>query len=458
VKTILFNYTPYFKKIAKLSYPIIIGQIGIVLMGVADVVMIGRIDATNLAAAGLANSIFFLISILGIGTLMAVSALVSQAKGAGHNNDCAALFRQSINASLILGIGISSVLFILSENMHIFKQNEEVTILAKQFLHMLNLGVLPLLLFSATKQFSDGLSFTKASAVITLLALLLNIGLNWLLIYGNMGFPKMGLIGAGLSTLIARVLMAACMLSFILLHHQYKQFIRVKEHVNRMQFLKQIFTIGLPSGFQFFFEIAAFSAAGIIIGWIGKNEQAAHHVALNIASVTYMIATGISAAGSILVGDALGRKNKPDIIRSGKAALIIATLFMGFCALVFSLCSKLIVGFYMDDVLVTDMAIYLLLIAAVFQLSDGIQCVGLGILRGIGDTKIPTLITIVAYWIIGIPVGYYLAFSCGMSLYGIWIGLLIGLTFSAAMLAIRFIRLSKRLDVFKEVHINPIMH
>ena len=261
----------------------------------------------------------------------------------------------------------------------------------------------------------------------------------------------MGLAGAGYATLTARIFMAVSMVAFVLLMQQYKHFIRIKEKVNQLNYLKEIFRVGLPSGFQYFFEIAAFSASGIIIGWIGKNEQASHHIALNIASVTYMIATGISAAGSILVGDALGRKNKTDIIRSGKASLILGALFMGSCAIILFSFSKIIVGFYIQDIDVAGMAVYLIVIAAVFQLSDGIQCVSLGILRGIEDTKIPTLITIVAYWIIGIPVGYVLAFHYGMSLYGIWIGLLIGLTFSATMLSWRFIRLSKKIEVFKEV-------
>lgn len=452
MKTILANYTPYFKKIAQLSYPIIIGQIGIVLMGVADVIMIGRIDATNLAAAGLANSIFFLVVIIGIGALMAVSSLVAQSKGAGHNNECAAFFRQGLLSSVVLSILISTILFTIASNMEIFKQNVEVTALSSKFLNWLNLGTLPLLVFTASKQFSDGLSFTKPSAIITIVALGINVFLNWLLIYGHWGFPKLGLVGAGIATDVARIFMAVTMISFVLIHHQYKHFIRIKEKVNQLKFFKEIFRVGLPSGFQYFFEIAAFSASGIIIGWIGKNEQAAHHIALNIASITYMIATGISSAGSILVGDSLGRKHKTDLIRSGKSALILGILFMASSAIILSSFSKVIVGLYIEDITVAGMAVYLILIAAVFQLSDGIQCVSLGILRGIEDTKIPTFITIISYWIIGIPVGYILAFKFGWSLYGIWTGLLIGLTFSATMLSWRFIRLSKKIDVFKEIH------
>jgi len=453
LKTVLSNYRPYFKQIAKLSYPIIIGQIGIVLMGVADVVMIGKIDATNLAAAGLAVSVFFVVSMIGIGTLMAVSALVAQAKGAGRNNECALLFRHSLLSAFVIGTCISILLFLFAENLSVLKQKEDVTILAAQFLHILNFGTIPLLFFVASKQFSDGLSFTKPSAVLTIGALLLNILLNWFLIYGNCGFPKMGLAGAGYATGISRVMMSASMIIYVLVHNQYKNFIRLKDPSDQWKIFMKILRVGLPSGFQYFFEISAFSFAGIMIGWIGKNEQAAHHIALSIASVTYMIATGISAAGGIMVGDALGRKNKPDIIRSGKAALISGALFMGSCAVILSSFSKVIIGFYVDDIEVAGFAVYLLLIASVFQLSDGVQCVSLGILRGLEDTKIPTIITIIAYWVIGIPSGYFMAFSNNMGLYGVWIGLLIALTFSALFLSQRFLRISKKIDVYKEIKI-----
>ncbi|MFI5220772.1 MAG: MATE family efflux transporter [Bacteroidia bacterium] len=446
MKNFISTYKSYFKKIAILAYPIVIGQIGIVAMGVADVVMIGQIDATNLAAAGLANSVFFLVAILGIGSLMAVSSLVAQSKGAEKNNDCAIYFRQGIVAALLLSVVISFVLYFVANNMEVFKQHPTVTVLSSGFLHLLNMGTLPLLIFSASKQFSDGLSFTRPSAIITVAALLLNIFLNWLLIYGNLGFPKMGLNGAGVATLIARIFMATAMVFYILVHKRYKKFIRISRKESSYDFLKHIFRVGLPSGFQYFFELAAFSFAGIMIGWIGKNEQAAHHIALNVASVTYMIATGISAAGSILVGDALGRKNKTDIIRSGKASLLGGAVFMLFCAAILFSFRAALIHFYIHDSGVEVMAGYLLIVAALFQLSDGIQCVALGVLRGLEDTKIPTIVTVISYWVIGIPAGYYLAFYTRMNLYGVWAGLLAGLTFSAFMLAFRFLKESKQIE------------
>lgn len=394
----LSAYKSYFSKIIKLSYPIIIGQIGIVLMGVADVVMIGRLDATNLAAAGLANSVYFLVSIIGIGTLSAVSAIVAKAKGAGHSNETALLFRQSIWASLALSAFVSSVLLVLTFNLEWFGQSSEVTHLTKSYLHILNAGTVFMLLFTGIKQFSDGLSITKPSAVITIAGLLLNVFLNWVLIYGKFGFPRLELDGAGYATSFTRLMMALVMFLYIIRGSVYKQWLKVKDNNGGLFFFKEIFRIGLPSGMQYFFEVGAFASAAIMIGWFGKEQLAAHQIAINLASVTYMVATGLSTGGSIAVGDAWGRKNKKDLIMSGKAALIMSILFMGGTALLFAVFNTFFVNLYIDDVLVGGMAANLLLIAALFQLSDGVQCVSLGILRGINDTKIPTVFTVIAYW------------------------------------------------------------
>ncbi|AMS27511.1 hypothetical protein AEM51_11280 [Bacteroidetes bacterium UKL13-3] len=444
------TYKSYFRKIIQLSYPIIIGQVGIVLMGVADVVMIGKVDASNLAAAAFANSIYFLVSILGIGTLTAVSPLVAKSKGAGHPNECAILFRQGINAAVLLSIFISSVMLFLTFNLDLFGQDAEVTKLTTDYLHILNSGTILMLLFFAIKQFSDGLSITKPSAVITIIALLLNVFLNWILIYGKFGLPALGLNGAGIATTFSRLFMAVSMISYVLWFSLYKPYLKRKDTSQNNFFLVEIFKVGLPSGFQYAFEVGAFAAAAIIIGWYGKFELAAHQVAINIASVTYMIATGISAGGSIAVGDALGRKHKQDLLKSGRAALIMGTVFMGGCGILFAFANHFIVGLYTNDVRVAQMASNLIWIAALFQLSDGIQCVSLGVLRGIADTKVPTLVTVVAYWIIGIPAGLWMAEYFEIGLYGIWFGLSVGLTFSAIMLTMRFLKESNEIDFVAE--------
>lgn len=417
-------------------------------MGVADVVMIGKLPPVNLAAASLANAVYFFIGILGIGTLTAISPLVAKAKAEGHNNDCAILFRQGFYASLILAFFVTIIILFLTFNLHWFKQDVEVEMLTKNYMHILNLGTVALFGFLALKQYSDGLSLTKPSAIITLAAVALNILFNWLFIYGNWGFEPMGLFGAGIATTLCRFLMAFAMFLYIRKANIYHNYLKIKDRSVNPHFLIKIFKIGLPSGFQYFFEVGAFAGAAIIIGWISKEHQAAHQIAINAASTTYMIALGISAAGSIAVGDAYGRKNKSDISRSGKASLILGSAFMGFTAIIFALFNNLIAAAYVSDTYVAQMAAGLLFIAALFQLSDGLQCVALGILRGIHDTKIPTVITIIAYWIIGLPLGYLFAFKYNLGMYGIWYALLLGLSISALLLTIRFFKLSKSINVF----------
>lgn len=451
------TYLPYFRKTLSLSYPIVIGQLGIVLMGVADIVMIGKLDAVNLAAASLANSIFFLIAILGIGTLSAISPLVAKSKAEGHTNAVAILFRQGIWAAILMALAISTILFVLTLNLEWFGQTERVTELTRNYLHILNAGLLPMLIFTAVKQFSDGLGYTKPSAIITFFALVLNVFLNWALIYGKFGMPVLGLFGAGIATSISRLVMAILMFAFVKTAPIYRNSLHLKQHDHDSQWLIQIFKIGLPSGFQYFFEVGAFAFAAIMIGWMGELQMASHQVAINIASVTYMIATGLSAGGSIGVGDAYGRRNRIDIVRYGYAAMFLAIAFMGVCALVFSLIPQIIVSWYTTQPEVLSMAGNLLIIAAVFQLSDGIQCVGLGILRGLGDTQIPTLITIIAYWVIGIPLGYYLGFYTGLQQNGVWISLSVGLSFSAIFLSLRFKLLSRTINLdhpSKAIHVN----
>jgi MATE family multidrug resistance protein len=439
----LSKYRPYIQQITKLSLPIVIGQLGMVLMGMADVMMIGKLDATNLAAVGASNAIYFFVVILGIGTLTAISPLVAKAKGGGHTKDTHIYFRKGILASILLSLFICAITFLLTENIDWFGQQPNVSVLVKPYLHIINAGTVFMLWFYAVKQFSDGIGLTKPSAIITIIALLLNIFLNWLFIFGHWGFDAMGLNGAGYATTISKVFMAVSITIFVLTNKIYKPYLVSNATLAFKNHLTEIFKVGLPSGFQYFFEVAAFAGAAIIIGWYGEIELAAHNIAINIASVTYMVATGISAAGSILVGDAIGRKNKHDMNLAGRAALIMGAAFMGICALVLLVGKTFVVGLYTSDVMVSEKAVYLLMIAALFQLSDGIQCVGVGILRGLSDTKVPTLIVIVAYWVVGIPVGMWLGNTFELSLYGIWFGLSLGLTLSALMLTMRFLKESR---------------
>jgi MATE family multidrug resistance protein len=306
-------------------------------------------------------------------------------------------------------------------------------------------SLLPMMVFQAFKQFAEGFSITKSSMYIALAANGINLLLNYGLIYGKWGFPAMGIEGAGVATLIARVVMAIGMVIFTFQHKELKvharEMLRTTWHTQHGIHLVKL---GIPIAMQMFFEVAAFASATVMMGWINAEAIAAHQIAINMASVTYMIATGLSAAATVQVGFYAGRGHSPSMLKAGHAVYSLVLFYMGICALLFVLLRHWLPSLYIHDSAVEVQAASLLLIAALFQLSDGAQVAGLGALRGMKDVKIPTMITLLAYWILGLPVGYVLAFVWEMGAEGIWYGLLLGLTVAAFLLYFRFRSMLRR--------------
>lgn len=286
----------------------------------------------------------------------------------------------------------------------------------------------------------------KPAMIIALLANVINIFGNWILIFGKLGFPALGLAGAAWSTFISRVFMASAMIIYVMKNEKFKDY-DVNFHFRGLNLavIKKIIQLGIPSGFQNFFEVGAFSIAVIMIGWIGANELAAHQIALNLASITFMIVLGISQASSIRVGYAMGERDVKKIRRAGFTAIALGAGIMVFSGITFIVLNHFLPSLYINDQNVIDIASGLLIIAALFQLSDGIQAVGIGVLRGLTDIKGPTIITFTAYWLISLPVAYLLAFIFNQGVYGVWVGLLIGLSVAAVLLTIRFNYKSKQI-------------
>jgi MATE family multidrug resistance protein len=430
----------------KLSYPIVIGQIGIVLMGVADTVMVGELGADDLAAAGISNSIFFVISIIGIGVMSLVSPLIATAKSQNNSHECSLILSNAFQIAVWLGLAVSLVIVIFSFNFEIFGQKPEVAKLAVSYFIIIGVSSLPMFVFMSLKNFTDGLTFTKPAMYITFLGLGNNVLWNWILIHGKFGFPTLGLDGAGYATLFTRILMAILMYLFILNSRRLKSFLPDFSLFKYNSLISnKIWRLGLPAGLQYFFEVGAFGGAAMMIGWLGTYQLAAHQVAINLASVTYMIAAGFAAAGSIRVGDAKGEGSKSKTLRYGTSAMFLAILFMGIACLAFVIFNQSLVGLYqVKEQEVFDIAVSLLIIAGFFQLSDGIQVVALGALRGLEDVNIPTAITMVAYWVIGIPLSYVFGFILKWDVQGVWIALSLALTFSAICLTTRFYILANR--------------
>jgi MATE family multidrug resistance protein len=435
----------HFKVTFALAYPVMISQLGQVSVGVADSMMVGRLGALPLAASSLANSIFFVILMFGMGISMGITPLVSIAEGKGKAKRISRLFGHGLWINIITALALTGVVLGLSKGLHFLGQPEEVVALTIPYLLVITASLFPFMIFQTFKQFAEGLSQTKQAMYITIFCNVINVFLNWVLIWGMFGAPELGLMGAGWATLISRILMPIMMGFYILRSDRYGIYaLSLKLKKASLPIFSRILNIGIPTGFQFIFEVSAFSAAAIMMGWIGVNALAGHQIALNLASISYMMAAGLSTAGMIRVSNLMGRGNLKGMREAGMVVFGMVLIFMFTAAMIFVLFRMYLPTLYIEDPEVISMAASLLIIAALFQLSDGAQVAGLGVLRGMEDVKVPTLVTLVAYWVIGLPLGYFLAFELGMAEKGIWYGLLIGLSITAVLLFYRFHVLSKR--------------
>ncbi|WP_288371393.1 MATE family efflux transporter [uncultured Algoriphagus sp.] len=439
------NIKNHFSITFNLAYPVILSQLGQVMVGVADSMMVGQLGALPLAAASLANSIFFVLMMFGMGVSMGITPLISIAEGKGKGLRIGKLFRHGLWINIFVALILTGIILGLSTGLSFLDQPEEVVEAAIPYLWVITASLFPFMIFQTFKQFAEGLSQTRQAMYVTIFSNLLNVFLNWVLIFGKLGFPAMGLMGAGWATLISRVLMALLMGAYVLSSKRYKGFdLGLKIRQFSAPLLSRILKIGIPTGFQFIFEVSAFGSAAIMMGWIGVTALASHQIAINLASISYMMAAGLGTAGMVRVSNQIGRNDFQTMREAGMMVFGMVIAFMSISAVIFILFRNMLPSLYIDDPEVIATSATLLIIAGMFQLSDGIQVVGLGVLRGMEDVRFPTWLTFVAYWILGLPLGYFFAFGLDMGERGIWFGLLIGLSITAVVLFYRFHRLSKK--------------
>ena len=445
------EYLRHYRDTLSLSFPVIIGQLGVILMQFIDNLMIGKLGYVPLSAASLANGVFFIITILGIGITYAISPLVAEANASGKPATCGAYLRNGMAVGLISSILLGTLTYFSAYALQYLDQPAEDVELAFSYLQILSVSIIPMILFLVVKQFTDGLSLTRPAMYITILGLTFNTFANWLLIYGNWGFPRLELDGAGIGTLSSRTFMFVLMLFYVLKEQRFKRFeVHKYWRLFRKDIMGKILAIGFPSGLMHFFEVGAFVGAAILVGWLGSAERAAHQIAIQLASISFMMVTGISTGASIRVGNALGRKDWINVQRAGISGIVLATIFMIVCGLTFWIGKDFFPRFFVDDTIVLEFASSLMVVAALFQVFDGVQAVGIGVLRGIQDVKIPTLITLIAYWGLAIPLGIGLCFNWGFGLDGMWYSFVVSLGFAAIMLTGRFIWITN-----KEMKRNP---
>jgi MATE family multidrug resistance protein len=430
----------------RLAIPIIIGELAQMALHIIDTAMVGAISYKQLAAAALVVNAMNIPFVLGIGMTISVSQMVSMAHGRRDAQQVSHYLFNGFILCAITAILISLTLIIGAPVLHHLGQDPEVVEYAMPFMQLMGWSIIPMLLFMTLKQFTDGLEFTRTAMLLSLAGMPVNIMLNWLLIYGKWGFPRLELAGAGWSTLITRSLMFLVLGLIILKHRTFKKYIAVSstQWYMRRKTLRELLHIGVPSSLQIGMEAGAFAVSGIIIGTISAVAQAAHQIALSCASFTFMVSMGLAQAGSIRVSNAYGRMDWKKISLIGKSTLYTALAYGIFCAVMFTVFRHQLPTLFNKNTAVLEMAGMLILLAAVFQISDSTQAIGAGLLRGIKDVKLPTLLIGIAYWIVGLPVGYLLAFQLNMGAAGMWLGLITGLTLASLFLINRFLKMSKR--------------
>lgn len=430
----------------KLAYPIMIGHLGHAIVGLADNIMVGRLGAAPLAAVSLGNSFVFIAFSLGIGFSLAITPLIAEADGEKDTEKGRKHFQHGLILCTILGLTMFLMLAVSTPILRYMNQPPEVVELSIPYLKIVAFSMIPLMIFQAYKQFTDGLSQTKYGMYATVIANIINVFLNFILIYGFWIFPRLELKGAAIGTLVSRVVMVIFIVWILKSKRKFEPYFkRIKwSDIQKTEFYK-IMSLGFPTAMQMLFEVGIFTAAIWLAGTLGTTDQAANQIALYLSSMTFMIAVGLGVTATIRVGNQKGLKDYNELKRISYS-IFLQVFIIEFCfAIGFFVLKDVLPLVFIDDISVVKTAASLLLIAGLFQLSDGFQVVVLGALRGVQDVKIPTFITFVAYWLIGFPICYVLGILLGYGSQGIWIGLLVGLTASAILLFFRFNYLSNRL-------------
>jgi MATE family multidrug resistance protein len=427
-----------------LAVPVVLSELGWMGMSVVDTIMVGRLSPAAIGAVGISSAIFYTPAIFGIGLLLGLDTLVSQAFGRGDFDECHRALAQGVYLALhyapvaMLLVGFAPHVFPL------LKITEAVRGPASEYLTLLNWSAPPLLVYAAFRRYLQGVGKVRPVTFALVSANLVNWFGNWVLIYGKLGFPAMGVRGSALSTVLARTYMAGILVWWAWRHERDRGH-PLFAHWPGLQLdrFRRLLALGWPAASQMLFEVGAFSLATLLAGRLSPDILAAHQIVLNSASVTYMVPLGFSAAAAISVGHAVGAGDRARARRNGSMAIAIGAAFMAIAATVFVTQPRMLLHIYTHDAQTVSVGVRLLVVAAVFQIFDGIQGIGTGALRGLGNTRGPMLINLVAYGLIGLPIGYLLCFKTSLGIYGLWGGLTLALIFAAAMVLFSWLRDAK---------------
>lgn len=434
----LSNYYQYYKRLLKLAFPLVLTQAGQMIVQLVDNAMVGRVGTVELAAASFANSIFVVIMVFGLGVFLGITPLIGHAFGAKEDLKVASILKNAFALSVFLILILTLITWSISWWMHLMGQPDEVWKMAIPYFRTLAISLIPFLLFMMLKQIGEGLGNTVLAMIATILSNLINVVLNYLLIFGKLGFPELGLLGAGYATLIARISMPIFIFVGFMYAPKIRHFFKLVSQamVSTKEILK-IISIGFPIAIQMVIEVSLFAFGAIMMGWMGDVPLAAHQVALGLASFTFMIANGVAMATTIRVSYQLGREAYDSMEKVTLSAVHLVLAYMFLCGVGFLLLRNQLPRLFTLDDAVVHQAASLIVVAAIFQLFDGLQVVCLGILRGFADVKVPMIIAGIAYIVIGLPISYIFAFTLKMGPEGIWYGFVAGLASAGILLAFR---------------------
>lgn len=444
--SLIKEYLPYYKRNLKVAIPVVISQAGQVTVMLADNIMVGRLGAMELAAVSFSGSLYMIGMIFGMGFTLGVTPLVGIAYGENKFRKAGLLFQNALLINLFSTIVFMSLLF--SVNLFLDRMGQEAIVvdLARPFYNIMVWSFLPQMIFFSGRQFAEGIGNTKIAMQITIFCNILNIILNYGLIYGKLGLPEMGVVGAAIATLISRIGMAILMLFALFrltIFNRYFKFF--SKNGFSKDYLKRLFKIGGPISIQTGTEVLTFSLCAIMIGWISGVSLAANQVTQTMSSLTFMIALGVSSATTIRVSHQLGEKNYIGVRKAGFASMHLALAFMSVSAFCFIAFRNYIPYIFTSDENVIYISSQLFVICGIYQIFDGLQVVAMAALRGMADTKVPMYISFVSYIVVCLSVGYFLAFVLGLGAVGIWLGYVAGLGMAAFWLSLRFRRKSREL-------------
>jgi len=433
------------KKLLQIGSPIIATQLISMGLNFTDTVMAGNLSALDLAAVAIGNAIFMPVAIFCMATLIAINPVVSQFLGARKFDEIGKSARQLLWLILLLSIPAFFLLRNMDIIMYWIEVTPEIVPIADGYLKAISWGTLPLMVYAGIRYFSEGLSVTKPAMYIAIGALILNIGANYVLMYGKLGFPQLGAVGTGYATSIVCLFEAIVFVAFTASFKPFKRFnIFSRTKGPEWKYIRELMRIGFPNGISTSMEILLFATVSLLMGSLSVKAAAAHQIAINVASAMFMIPFGLSMAISQRVGFSIGQGSVDKARFRGFIGIAMCAGFMTLTAMLLFLVPDLIIRIYTQDPEVATLAVSLLFMAAIFQISDGLQVGGFGALRGLKDTRIPMVVNFISYWLIGFPVGYYLGIIKNVGPEGLWIGLICGLTVAAVLHNYRFNKLTKR--------------